>query len=309
MDLQWKYLTQNDETAMRGVIEYWMPHFVPAAPAALYHYTRGETLIQIIESGKLWSTQIGCLNDTVEVRYGLEGLRRRIRERRETAPAGPEIETLLRRLDQVLSDPQLETAPAFVTCFSILGDDLAQWRAYSGGEGGYAIRFDPQKLAKSGMSNEILLHRIEYDLGKQATLLDDILTRAERYYVECEGRARAPNLEEWAQEFLDLYLSYIETFLLCLKDPAFEAEREWRLVYTYRPDDPTCMCFRQRQSMMSRHLPLRLEGKLPITGVMVGPCRYPLLSRIAVSDLLQANGYDPAVIKEVAVTKIPYRAV
>jgi hypothetical protein len=131
------------------------------ASAALYHYTRGETLIQIIESGKLWSTQIGCLNDTAEVRYGLEGLRRRIRERRETAPAGPEIETLLRRLDQVLSDPQLETAPAFVTCFSILGDDLAQWRAYSGGEGGYAIRFDPQKLAKSGLSNEILLHRVE----------------------------------------------------------------------------------------------------------------------------------------------------
>jgi len=164
------------------------------------------------------------------VRYGVEGLRRRIRERRETAPAKPEIEPLLRRLDQVLSNPQLETAPTFVTCFSMLGDDLAQWRSYSGGEGGYAIRFDPQKLAKSGQPNEILLLRVEYDLGKQASLLDDILTRAERYYTECEGRARAPNLEEWAQEFLGLYLPYIELFLVCLKDPAFEAEREWRLV-------------------------------------------------------------------------------
>jgi hypothetical protein len=111
--------------------------------------------------------QIGCLNDTAEVRYGLEGLRGRIRERLEIASAGPEIETLLRRLGHILSDPQLETAPAFVTCFSIRGDDLAQWRAYSGGEGGYAIRFDPQKLAKSGLSNEILLHRVEYDLGNR----------------------------------------------------------------------------------------------------------------------------------------------
>ena len=88
---QWKYLTQNDEMTMREVIKYWMPHFAQAAPAALYHYTRGETLIQIIESGKLWSTQIGCLNDTAEVRYGLEGQRGRIRERLETASAGPLI--------------------------------------------------------------------------------------------------------------------------------------------------------------------------------------------------------------------------
>jgi hypothetical protein len=94
--------------------------------------------------------------------------------------------------------------------YSILGDDLAQWRAYSGGKGGYAIRFDPQGLAKSGLSNEILLHRLEYDARKQATLLDDILTRAERYYIECEGRGRAPNLEEWAQEFLELYLVLVQ---------------------------------------------------------------------------------------------------
>src|SRR5262249_40214215 len=130
-------------------------------------HTRGETLIQIIESGKLWSTHIRCLNDTAEVSYSLEGLQSRIRQRLETAPAESQIEPLLRRFDQVLSDPQLETTPAFVTCFSTLGDDLAQWRAYLGGEGGYAIRFDPQNLARSGLSSQILLHRVEYDPGKQ----------------------------------------------------------------------------------------------------------------------------------------------
>src|ERR1700740_1131297 len=45
-----------------------------------------------------------------------------------------------------------------------------------------------------------------------------------------------------------IYLAYVEPFLLCLKDPAFEAERVWRLVCNYRPDYPTCMCFRQRRS-------------------------------------------------------------
>jgi hypothetical protein len=97
-------------------------------------------------------------------------------------------------------------------------------------------------------------------------------------------------------------------FLVCLKDPAFEPEKEWRLIYVYRPDDPTKMIFRQRQSMMSRHLPLCLEAKLPITGITVGPCRYPVLSRIAVNDLLHAHDYDPALLS-VEVTKIPYRAL
>jgi hypothetical protein len=205
MGPQWKYLTQNDETKMREVIERWMPHFAPVAPAALYHYTRGETLIQIIQSGKLWSTQIGCLNDTAEVRYALENLRSGIRKRQQSASAESEIEPLLRHFDHVLSDPQLETAPIFVACFSTLGDDLSQWRAYSGGEGGYAIRFDPRNLAQSGLSNQILLHRVEYNPGEQAALLDDILTRAERYYLECEGHSNAATAEEWTQEFVALY--------------------------------------------------------------------------------------------------------
>jgi hypothetical protein len=38
------------------------------------------------------------------------------------------------------------------------------------------------------------------------------------------------------------------------------------------------------------------------------PCRYPVLSRIAVNDLLQANGYDAANAK-VDVTEVPYRTI
>jgi hypothetical protein len=232
-----------------------------------------------------------------------------VQKRLQSPVPKPEIEPLLRQLDKVISDPQLETAPIFVACFSTLGDDLSQWRAYSAGEGGYAIRFDPRRLALSGRPNDVLLHKVQYDPQIHVPFLCEVVEWAERCYTESESRAHTKNLEGWTQEFVALYLSYIEMFLICLKDPVFEAEKEWRLIYSYRPDDPTKMIFRQRQSMMSRHLPLRLDGKLPITGVTVGPCRFPLYSRIAVSDLLQAAGYDSVVINAVGVTKIPYRAV
>ena len=50
-----------------------------------------------------------------------------------------------------------------------------------------------------------------------------------------------------------------------------------------------------------------LTNPLPITGVIVGPCRHPRLSKIAIGDLLKQNGYDPDVVK-VELTEFPYRA-
>jgi hypothetical protein len=307
MKPEWKYLTPNDETTVLGLIQEWMSRFAPSAAKHLYHYTTGENLIRIIESGKLWSTQIACLNYPAEVRYAVEELHRRVRERR----AGPHrlyVDPLLRHLDKTLSNCHLETAPLFIACLSEERHDLSQWRAYSGGKGGYAMRFDTQRLAKSGAASEYLLLKVEYEPENQANLLDDIVNRAEEHYINCEGRQRAASWDEWTQEFVQFYLWHIQIILACLKHPAFRAEKEWRLVCRLSPDNPTTMRFLERQSMISRHLPLALNGQLPITGILVGPCRYPMLSRIAVNDLLQANGYD-AAIANVDVTEIPYRTI
>jgi len=94
-----------------------------------------------------------------------------------------------------------------------------------------------------------------------------------------------------------------------LKHPKFEGEKEWRFLYYLRPEDVNekRMQFRQRQYMMTRHVPLILTNPLPITGVIVGPCRHPPLSKIAIDDLLKQDGYDPDVVR-VELTEVPYRA-
>jgi hypothetical protein len=307
MEPEWKYLTERDKTTMRGVLEHHLPPLAQIPSGPLYHYTSGENLIRIIESSELWSTQTACLNDTLEIRYGIEELRSRVGQRR-MATKEPALGVLFDRLDEVLSAPHLEGAGVFVSCFSEQQDDLSQWRAYTAGEGGYAIRFDQFKLRQGGGPSEVLLFRVEYDLQKQGVILNDMVAHAEQYYSECEGRKRAPNPQEWAREFVAFYLFEIEILFVCLKHPAFAAEREWRLVNYYRPEDPTPLKFRQRTSMMSRHLPLRLSKPLPISGVMIGPCRYPELSRVAVSDLLQTYGYTSA-IPNVQLSGIPFRAI
>jgi hypothetical protein len=42
----------------------------------VWHYTTGESLLKIIESGMLFSTQVACLNDSSEIRYSAGQLRK-----------------------------------------------------------------------------------------------------------------------------------------------------------------------------------------------------------------------------------------
>ena len=224
------------------------------------------------------------------------------------------IDPILTRLDEALSNPNIETSSVFVACFSEREDDLSQWRAYSGGEGGYSIQFDPIKLRESGFITapdgktkpQTFLVRVEYDPMNHATMFDDILKWTEQFFLGLSGAAAAPTIDAWAEEFCRYWLYHLAFYAPCIKNPAYTDEKEWRLIYHFGPGDPAKIQFRQRQSMMKRHIPLRLKKLLPITQVLVGPCRHPRLSQVAAGDLLLAGGYDPSIVK-VEITDVPYR--
>jgi hypothetical protein len=95
------------------------------------------------------------------------------------------------------------------------------------------------------------------------------------------------------------------------KHPKFSSEREWRLVYPFSDEAVSRMRYLQRNSMMTKHVPLQLmmhdgSPRLPLTGVVVGPCRHKQISRISVGDLLKTNGYKDA---HVSITDVPYQTV
>ena len=314
-----KYLTEKDkESINRFLAEYAATKHLLYSPldkvlsgGPLYHYTTGENLVRIIQSQELWCTQISCLNDTTEFTYAIDEFQKRVRTKL-TEQNHPTCDLFLRGLDQYLAAPNAETSVFFVTCFSECGDDLSQWRAYSSGEGGYAIQFDRLQLFLSALpeapkDQAQVLMRVEYDTKEHEAFFKDVLSKGEEFFTTLEGSRKA-SAEDWAAEFVRHWLWNLQYIAPCLKHPKFESEREWRFVYPLRPDDFESMQFRQRQSMMTRHVPLRLRKPLPITGVVVGPCRHPQLSRVAVGDLLKKFNYDPDIIK-VSITQVPYRAV
>lgn len=316
LDQPHKYLTKKDLDSVELFFRKYVnakfrfdPDCGVVCKGPLYHYTTGENLIHVIESKEIWCTQVSCLNDTMEFTYAVDELQKRV-QARLAAPHDAALNPFLAGLDQYLRAPDPDTTFLFVTCFSEDGDDLSQWRAYSGGEGGYAIAFDPVKLyesATSGESTAQFLIRVEYDEEGHDSILTDVLRQGEEFFMQLEGAARATT-EDWAAEFVRYWLWNLQFLAPCLKHPKFANEHEWRLVYSLRPDDAKRMKFKQRPSMMTRHVPLRLKTPLPIEGIVVGPCRHPQLSRIAVGDLLKRADYDPDVVK-VSLTQVPYRAI
>jgi hypothetical protein len=165
-----------------------------------------------------------------------------------------------------------------------------------------AIHFDPKELGKNVIRQKVFLTRIEYDETRIENLLGDAVNWMEQTFTKMGGQQHGDN---WTKEFALHGLNGLAFLAPCLKHPNFKDESEWRLIYRLQAGDVRRMEFRQRASLMTRHIPLVLPKPLPIVGVTVGPCRHPDLSRIAVGDLLRKHGYPESV--EVRKTTIPYR--
>jgi hypothetical protein len=282
---------------------------VPSRP--LYHYTGGNGLIKIINTGTLLASQIGTLNDSMELAYATRLLQERMTaalKNSECARSHVAFELLVEQLTRI----KPEATGVYVTSFTEDGDSLSQWRGYADGEAGFAIGFDPSALSSAKRFQPSYLLKVEYDTDRQNELLSRIVRWTDEAFHALANQGSGPTAA-WAERFAPAWIVTLAPLTACLKHPKFEAEREWRIVYYYREDDLQRMQFIQRRATISRHIPLTYlppsaRPGLPITGVVMGPCRYPDSTRYAVVDLLRARGYDAGACS-VTESKIPYRLI
>jgi len=301
-DSYWKFVFQLIQSHLSG-----------APPDVLWHYTSGATMIEIIKSGTLFATQIACVNDTTEFRYSVELLIEAFRRRRPTATNADEIALL----DYILANISTDTGANewFVACFSLQRDDLSQWRAYSGGENGCAIAFDARALIPSIRMPTFFLGPVNYDAALHVQIVDAVAAATVRFFLQ-GLTAAARTRTGWMQSFLTAWVVVIGYIAPVLKHPAFRDEREWRIFHPLQATDRPHMQYRQRRTLMSRHLPLRLfrpgvpdDPKLmPIIEIMVGPSRHKNVSRISVGDLLLTQGYPPGACN-ISMSIAPYQEV
>lgn len=276
----------------------------------LYHYTDAAGLSGILNSGELWLTSTPYLNDATENKHAGVVIRRALEQ--VLALHLPERQaSFYRHLSEVFqsveSAPRLSTdKQTFVCCFSSKKDSLSQWRAYGGGEGGFAIGFRAAEIwdlkGKVDLSPGFWLLPCSYDEAWATELNHEYLIRAVN---EC--LARTPDASNAA---IAAALARDASWMgAAIKHPAFAEESEWRLIFYGFGLPASNIFYRPNRTLTpyKKFSSLEPGGLLgAISEVWVGPQRHPELAASAVADLLLSKTGKQVPVH---VTSTPFRVV
>ena len=140
-------------------------------PSVLWHYTSAPGLLGILESASVFATQLACLNDVSELRYAVSQVRAAMQTLRpRMVGEDPDKDFIFDLFDRSVTLDTVPTSDIYVACFSRKRDDLSQWRAYGGGENGYAVALQTQFL----LSQHSLVAAVSYDTGLHQVVAGEV---------------------------------------------------------------------------------------------------------------------------------------
>jgi hypothetical protein len=264
----------------------------------LFHYTSLDGFAGMLASGKLWATHSGFLNDPTEVQYCSAILKAVVKN--VVARAPERVGNFLRAYGEEI----VRTAGEFSVYFTSFAEDddlLSQWMAYTPSASGVSIGFDGATLSALPF---VTLRKVLYDRRQQFRVLRALI----RTYVAPLHEAFEAEDEERLATLGVMLGLLIHQCMLCFKNAAYAAEREWRLIVVMAQGAPFEQCVRYRVSSRALVPYLEIavagEGHLPITDVVLGPALDFNLNSISVGRFLKVH--DIAVVPRAS--KVPFRA-
>ncbi|TQK30214.1 DUF2971 domain-containing protein [Arthrobacter sp. SLBN-53] len=308
-------------------MSYPFPGSFNATPDLLYHYTTVSGLEGILASSTLFATHIGYLNDAEEMKHGVKQIEQLLAPSSDLVAAvamenpgsSRQVVAGINRLrsEFTSSHHQSLVKQPYVTCLSEVGDQLSQWRGY-GGRGGYAIHFDTKLLRKTVRLKGLdgahlfgefnLLQQIAYHPDEASVYLAGILDR----FADAIGE----QLEEPEGSTRDVIsLSYefslieLQNAIAVMKNPAFDEEREFRIV-SHPPDDTwdPDSCFHSASDIgLIPRIRLSFHPGC-ITGVTVGPGENMELRKKSLEHYFEVH-YDKYPNVQVMTSEVPFRPI
>lgn len=265
-----------------------------------YHYTDANGLIGIINSGRLWATDIRFLNDPSEGVFFPERLLQ-IMEKSQMHN-NDLINKIISGIRTSMEHPR-SSHSTFCISLSRKGDQLSQWRGYGDFGKGYSIGFNIEENTPDIQ----LAHHYEIVYGSDGLqgIADDLID------------IFSLSSEKWGNILYDEWASTIHFLAKSFKDGAYLEENESRLVCIYDHDrkdileNERSLKFRSRNGEIIPFLEtsLYLESKereksLPIKEIIVGPGVDFERSYVAINSILKLNNYTDV---EIVKSKIPFR--
>jgi len=266
-------------------------------PYAVYHYADAEGLYEILESGRIWASDLLYLAGSREADYSRDLIREHVRQRWN--PGDPLLNEFCERAEKAL-DPMSWQRSIFAACFCENGDALGQWRAYAGPRGGYAVGLRTRALdAVNGRYRPAALRRVIYDPVRQDALAAALLDRA----IISLRAAGGSDAIETVMEFL---VDHVVELVSCFKHPAFRDDHEWRLLIVadtaYPGETLSQVRFRRAGGHIVPYVELDVsaqaaKGGSPIAEVICGPLERAELSARAIQLLLKKRAVGGARVR------------
>src|SRR6266516_395860 len=215
-------------------------------PATIYHYTDDRGLKGILESGKLWFTDIFDLNDPSELRHGLSIAIETLREEAEKS-GDADSKRFAAQFARFDVEGGIEEAGYFfVCCFSGTRDELGQWRAYGDNGCGFAIGFDTRSLeepftrtAGAPIENHMTFPLTYSDAvlrGLQKQLLDKMFSLITRPHKL--GGVHPAQVHAYWRDLLVTHAMHATRAVVFFKHEAYKNENEYRFLQLFPKDKP-----------------------------------------------------------------------
>lgn len=267
----------------------------PAEP--VFHYTSVSNLPNILESGSLWATDIQYMNDSKELRHGIEVLDQLLVQQ---MPGLPEKQTRCAiQLQKWLAHGAISRHHIFATCLTEKGNLLSQWRGYCTPGKGVSFGFSPEELREIVDEQDFKLARVIYSREDQNTMMGylvDLLMEAVNSYTESNASESHPT-----ESFFKLFTEWEDTvaqFCAMMKHHAFSDEAEWRAISRPIQDlQDDRIQFRDGALSLTPyidfHLPKNGRGGVSLQKVFLGPTANQTIAFRAVDTLLTSKKAHP----------------
>src|SRR6266478_1775716 len=280
-------------------------------PPLVYHYTDDTGLKGILQSGRIWLTDIFSLNDPSELRHSLSRAATILNEK---AAAGPPETKIFATDFGALNRALPRSAHYFVCSFSEAGDDLGQWRAYADNGRGYALGFITQALEAAfgkgfeATTSTMAAFPVTYDDSTLDVIQRQIIERM--FALVSLPRGRDLPKEVIAAYIVELSVALAVNVLhagLFFKHEPYSNEREYRFLEVHRADVALEVKLRSRPYSLIRYREFDWKAADPtvVKKIVIGPSANEETARPFAEDCLRQFISGKV---EIVSSVIPYKA-
>lgn len=277
----------------------------------IYHYTKPEKLLNILQCGALRFSNALYLNDKEEIAYSYRLIVHLIDEFEGLNPdLFDKIKTHFRNKYKHIVDGDndfVNKLEYFTTSFSTESDNLTLWNNYAKGKNytGYNIGFNKKKLVNEMTDNNYLpiYGSVIYDKAKQVKIIHAIFKKWNMLFeraLRCKKQNEV-KLFDILFELIDV-LSIVSIFF---KNPQFKNEHEYRIVIVnvFGVDNSKPTGVVEKNGLFVPYLEYRFS-KDAVTSINIGPTFDENIFYTSTNRMLLNFGYFN---KEVYRSKIPLR--